>query len=128
MEMDYDTVALLFRAIPIRDGVSLIPGLRDIRYGSYFTRAVWQEAERRTDGCSRSEDAQMVLSDRKWTLALQWEQNAGEFEAIRAVTENHGALLQHSLSQFIRASTVLLGMCIAFAMSQPPARLLMMRV
>lgn len=71
--------------MPIGDGVRLIPGLQDIRYGSYFTRAVWQEAERRTDGCSRSEDAQMVISDRKWSPALQWEQNAGGFEVITAV-------------------------------------------
>ena len=48
--------------------------LQDIRYGSYFTRAVWQETEKLTDGCSRSEDVQMVIRDRKWLPALQWEQ------------------------------------------------------
>ncbi len=37
---------------------------------------------KRTDGSVRSEDAQMVISDRKWSPALQWEENAGGFEAI----------------------------------------------
>ncbi len=33
METDDGTVALLFRAMPIGDGVRLIPGLQEIRYG-----------------------------------------------------------------------------------------------
>ncbi len=37
---------------------------------------------KRTDGSVRSEDAQMVISERKWSPALQWEENAGGFEAI----------------------------------------------
>lgn len=82
-------MALLYEAIPIEDGVRLISGLQDIRYGSYFTRTVWQEAERRTDGCSRSEDAKMIISERKWSPALQWEQNAGGLEVIMTVTGNH---------------------------------------
>lgn len=59
----------------MRDGIGLIPDLHDIMYGSDFTRAVWQEAARRTDGCSRSEDAHMVIRDRKQSPALPWENN-----------------------------------------------------
>lgn len=45
-----------------------------------------QYGRKRTDGCSRSEDAQMVIGDRKWSSTLQLEQNAAGFEAIKVVT------------------------------------------
>lgn len=54
-----------------------------------------QEAEKRTDGCNRSENAQMVISERKWSPALQWEQNAGRFEVVEVIT---GSLCQTMLA------------------------------
>ena len=47
-----------------------------------------QYGRKLTNGRSRSEDAQMVISDRKWSLALQLEQNAGGFEVIKVVTRS----------------------------------------
>lgn len=39
---------------------------------------------RETD--SRSEEALMVISDRKWSLVLQWEQNTAGFKVIMVIT------------------------------------------
>lgn len=54
-----------------------------------------QEAEKRTDGFNRSENAQMVINERKWSAALQWEQNAGRFEVVEVIT---GSLCQTMLA------------------------------
>lgn len=40
MEIDYVTVDLLFRVMPIGDGARLIPLLQDIRYGQRFTSSM----------------------------------------------------------------------------------------
>lgn len=58
------------------------------------------EAQKKTDGCNSSENASMVISERKWLVALQEKQNSRRFEAIEAITgslyQTASAVLAHN--------------------------------